>query len=192
MPLPQDGVSIPALTRSSLIDARVKLAVRCDGSDGESVMRTQLIFASMLTCVLSASGSAIAADNVSFKTAGGLTIYLGVLPAAMIQGHAKDHPEAAMHGGVPGGPHAYHVMAAVFNAESGERIENATVEARVTPLGLAAVTRPLMPMVIAGTVTYGNYFTMRGEGPYRITFSVTTPQVAEPVVLEFTYEHRTR
>jgi hypothetical protein len=158
----------------------------------KTVMGSELILATTVMCVLYASGGAVAADSVSFKTAGGLTIYLGVLPAAMIQGHAKDHPETGMHGGVPRGPHAYHVMAAVFNAESSERIENATVEARIAPLGLAAVTRPLMTMVVAGTVTYGNYFTMRGEGPYRITFSVTTPQVAEPVVLEFTYEHRTR
>lgn len=155
-------------------------------------MRSELILATTVMCVLYASGGAVAADSVSFKTAGGLTIYLGVLPAAMIQGHAKDHPEAAMHGGVPGGQHAYHVMAAVFDAESGERIEDASVEGRVTPLGLAAVTRRLEPMVIAGTVTYGNYFAMRGDGPYRIAFSATTPEVAEPIVLEFTYEHRTR
>jgi hypothetical protein len=143
-------------------------------------------------CVLSASGGAVAADSVSFKTAGGLTIYLGVLPAAMIQGHAKDHPEATMHGGIPRGPHAYHVLAAVFDAESGERIEDATVDARVTPLGLATVTRGLEPMFIAGIVTYGNYFTMRGDGPYQITFSARTPEVVEPVIVEFIYEHRTR
>jgi hypothetical protein len=35
------------------------------------------------------------------------------------------------------------------------------VEAQVTPLGLATVTRRLDPVVIAGAITYGNYFTMR-------------------------------
>jgi hypothetical protein len=80
-------------------------------------------------------------------------------------------------------------MAAVFDAVNGKRIEDATVEARVTPLGLATVTRRLDPMVIAGTVTYGNYFTMRGDGPSD-HLSVTPPN--RPGLLsEFEYEHRT-
>lgn len=135
--------------------------------------------------------AAMAADD-DYKIVDGLAVYLGVLPAAMIQGHPKDHPEEAMHDGIPRSQHAFHVMAAVFDAASGERIEDAKIEARVTPLGLAGVTRPLEPMIIAGTVTYGNYFTMRGDGPYRIAFSITRTQAAKPIVLEFSYDHRTR
>lgn len=140
---------------------------------------------------------ATAADTRDHKTAGGLSVYLGVLPAAMIQGHPKDHPEEAMHGGAPRGRHAFHVMVAVFDAESGDRIEDATVEASVASIGDAAahlpgVTRRLESMVIADTVTYGNYFTMRGDGPYRIRFSVTPAGATQPVVLEFSYDHRTR
>ena len=119
-------------------------------------------------------------------------MYLGVLPAAMIQGHPKDHPEVTMHGAVPRGRDAYHVMAALFDAASGNRIENATVEARVTPLGLAGVTRRLEAMQIAGTVTYGNYFTIRANEPYRILVSITRGADSKPVRLEFSHEHRTR
>lgn len=159
----------------------------------ENVMRASLMLATiLLSSVFLVLGAAVAADSASYQTAGGLTVYLGVLPAAMIQGHDKDHPEGSMHRGVPSGEHAYHVMVALFETETGERIEDAAVEAQVTPLGLARVTRRLEPMAIAGTVTYGNYFTMRGNGSYQIAFSVTTPEIAEPVVLEFTYEHRTR
>jgi hypothetical protein len=139
-----------------------------------------------------AAAGAGAAERDQFKTAGGLAVYLGVLQAAMIQGHPEDHPEEAMHGGVPSGRHAYHVMAAVFDAATGERVEDAVVEARVAEPGLAGVRRRLEPMLIAGTVTYGNYFTMRGDGPYRIRFSITAPEAATPVVLEFSYDHRTR
>ena len=130
------------------------------------------------------------ADNQ--KTAGGITIYFGVLPAAMIQGHPKDHSERVMHGAVPRGRDAYHVMAALFDAASGDRIENATVEARVTPLGLAGVTRTLEPMQIASTVTYGNYFAIRANEPYRILISVIRGGGTTPVTLEFSHEHRTR
>ncbi len=146
----------------------------------------------VLLWALAASFGSVAADNANYKTSGGLTVYLGVLPAAMIQGHDKDHPEGGMHRGIPSGEHAYHVMAAVFNAETGERIEDARVEAGVAALGLTPVTQTLERMAIAGTITYGNYFTMRVGGWYRITFSITTPGVHEPVVLEFQYDHRTR
>ena len=35
-------------------------------------------------------------------------------------------------------------------------------------LGLAGVRTPVEPMVIADTVTYGNYFDLPGEGRYRM------------------------
>jgi len=151
-----------------------------------------LVLVAALAWALAGVNTATAADTRDHKAAGGLSVYLGVLPAAMIQGHPKDHPEEAMHGGVPRGRHAYHVMAAVFDADSGERSEDARVEARVMPLGLAGVTRRLQPMVIADTITYGNYFIMRGDGPYQIRISVTPAGAAQPVVLEFSYEHQIR
>ena len=131
------------------------------------------------------------ADEDDYKTADGLAIYLGVLPAAMIQGH-QTHPEERMHGGVPGGRHAYHVVAAVFDAVTGDRIENAVVQARVLPRGLPAETRALEPMEIAGTVTYGNYFTMGGNDPYRIEISITPSGTATPVAVTFSYQHGPR
>jgi hypothetical protein len=47
-------------------------------------------------------------------------------------------------------------------------------------------------MDIAGTVTYGNYFTMLESGPYRIGFTVKATRTAGPVVVEFAYEHPTQ
>jgi len=128
----------------------------------------------------------------SQKTVDGLTVYLGVLPAAMIQGHDAGHTEAVMHDGVPHGEHAYHVMVAIFDADSGERIEDATVVAEVSPLGSSPVQRSLEPMQIADTITYGNYFTMAGDGLYRIAVSISRPGAHAPVMLEFTYEHSAR
>lgn len=146
---------------------------------------------------LAASFAAGAADNSGYKTVGGLAVYLGVMPAAIVQGHPADpadpaHPEKTMHRGVPRGLHAFHVVAAVFDAASGERIEDAKVSARVTRLGLGGATSALEPMDIAGTVTYGNYFTMSGDGPYRIELSITPAGASMPVALKFSYEHGTR
>jgi hypothetical protein len=138
-----------------------------------------------------AGASALAADSGSYKTKDGIAVYLGILPAAMVRGHPKDHPESAMHDGVPRGRDAYHVIAAVFDAASGKRVENANVEARVSPIGLAGVARTLEPMQIAGTVTYGNYFTIQSNEPYRILISIARGGETKPITLEFSHEHRT-
>ena len=132
--------------------------------------------------LLVALGARAASDD--HKTAGGLAVYLGVLPAALIRGHQE------MHGGAPSGSHAYHVVAAIFDASTGARIEDAKVEARVTPRRLVGEARALESMEIAGTVTYGNYFTMGGSDPYRIQISIT-PSGGSPVEVEFSYRHGT-
>jgi hypothetical protein len=152
--------------------------------------RVVLSLSSAIFAVL-AGVSALAADSGSYKTKDGIAVYLGVLPAAMVRGHPKDHPESAMHDGVPRGRDAYHVIAAVFDAASGKRVENANVEARVSPIGLAGVARTLEPMQIAGTVTYGNYFTIQSNEPYRILISIARGGETKPITLEFSHEHRT-
>lgn len=146
----------------------------------------------LLLATLGLTVAASADEIETSKTVDGLTVYLGVLPAAMIQGHAEAHEESTMHDGVPRGAHAYHVMVAIFDAQSGERVDDARVEAELTPLGLAPVKRPLEVMEIADVVTYGNYFTMPGDDYYRIVVSISRPQGTRPVLVEFRYEHRTR
>jgi hypothetical protein len=108
----------------------------------------------------------------------------------MVRDHSGNRTEATMHGGLPLCPHAHHVMAAVFDA-IGVRIEDARVMARVSPPGLAGETRALEPMAIAGTITYGNYFTTLGDRhPYRIRLSITLAGTATPVVVEFSHHRR--
>jgi hypothetical protein len=54
------------------------------------------------------------------------------------------------------------------------------------------VTEPLEKMTVAGTVTYGNFFTLAGYGTYRIRVAIERPGAAKPAVAEFGYEHRLR
>lgn len=137
---------------------------------------------------LAAASAAHSAEPESYKVVDGFAIYLGVLPASMVQGHAT-RPEERMHDGVPRGPHAYHVLVALFDAVSGKRIEDAEVAARVRPHGMAAEQRALEPMAIAGTVTYGSYFTLGGSDPYRIAVAITPAGATKPVEVEFVYRH---
>ena len=159
------------------------------------MMRRNAILGSLVTAFLVwglALPAHAAGDEGNVKVAQGLAVYLGVLPAAMIQGHPVGHPETVMHGGIPRGRHTYHVMAAIFDARTGDRIKDAKVEARVTPPGLAGTTRRLDPMVIAETITYGNYFTLDSNGAYRVRLAITPQGTHQAVTMEFTYEHRIR
>jgi hypothetical protein len=136
---------------------------------------------------------AIAGDPVDHRIAGGMEVFLGVQPAALVSRvHPRDHPEAEMHGGAPKGRHLHHVLVAIFNAESGKRIEDATVEARLTPPGLATLIRSLEPMAIADTVTYGNYFNLAVDGRYQLSVSIRRSKETRPINVDFTYVHRTR
>lgn len=133
--------------------------------------------------------SAFAADVPTHKVVDGVAIYLGVLPSEMVLGHPPSHTEAGMHGGVPVGEHRYHVMIALFDAATGKRISGAQVKARVSELALSGVEKTLEPMLIADTISYGNYFWMSGAGIYSIRVQVRRSGVAHAVETEFEYQH---
>lgn len=132
---------------------------------------------------------AFAADVPTHKVVDGVAIYFGVLPSEMVLGHPKPHTEAGMHGGVPPGEHRYHVVVALFNAATGKRITGAQVKARVSELALSGTEKTLEPMLIADTITYGNYFKMSGTGIYRIQVQVRRSGVADAIEAEFEYQH---
>ncbi len=123
------------------------------------------------------------------KTAGGVIVYLGVVPAEIVKGLTAGTSERPMHGGVPRGPHEYHIVAAVFDAASGQRISDAVVTAEVSGLGLSGSKQKLDPMQIAGTTTYGGFFDLPGYDIYTVKLTVKR-DTASPAVLQFTYDHR--
>ena len=122
------------------------------------------------------------------KVVNGMAFYLGVMPAQIVRGHPLGHTESEMHGGPPSGSAEYHVMVAIFDAATGKRVTDARVEARVQSLGLGGQEKVLQRMPIAGALTYGNYFTMAGSGPFWIILRVSRPSL--PSALEIRFEHR--
>lgn len=123
-------------------------------------------------------------------TVDGLLAYLGVMSAAIVKGHPRSHPEGAMHGGVPDGRHQYHVILALFDAASGDRIETAQVALALMGLGHTGGTRlKLEPMTIADTVTWGTFVELPGKGLYEMTFEVTVEGRKDAVVFPFRYAH---
>jgi hypothetical protein len=136
------------------------------------------------------ASAAFAADSSQHKVVHGVAIYLGVLPAEMVLGHPRPHTEAEMHGGVPAGQHQQHVVVALFDNATGKRITGAKVSAWVHEINLAGAQKKLEPMLIAGTVSYGNYFNMPAtSNPYRINVRIELPGVADVIEAQFDYQH---
>lgn len=133
---------------------------------------------------LAAGASALAAEMV--RTVGGLAIYLGVVPAEMLQGHPGEHPEKKMHRGASDLRRQRHVLIAVFDAATGARIEDAVVTAKVGEPGLAKVEKRLEAMPIGGAASYGNFFSMRA-GTYEIDVRVLVASTGKLVDTRFTY-----
>lgn len=123
-------------------------------------------------------------------TVDGVLAYLGVVPAAIVRGHPRAHAEGAMHGGAPDGRHQYHVILALFDAASGDRIETAEVALTLMGLGHVGGARfELEPMTIADTVTWGTFVELPGKDLYEMTFEVRAEGRADVVVLPFRFSH---
>lgn len=147
-------------------------------------------FIGVLVVFLFAASAAKAAVDEPYRTADGLQVYLGVMPAAVLRAHPEPHHEREMHGGAPADRDEYHVLVAVFDQASGARIADATVEAEVAPLALAGARKRLEAMAVAGTVTYGNFFKMPRGDLYRIRLWIVRHGSKQPVTVEFSYDLR--
>lgn len=137
-------------------------------------------------------GPANAAGDGLYQKVSGVEAYLGVVPAEITKGHKPTDPQGPMHSGVPEEGTQYHLLAAVFNANSGERITDATVTAQVSGLGKMGAKKTLDLMSISGTQTYGGYFTFAGPGLYTIVVTIKRKGDVEGIILRFPYEHRGR
>lgn len=138
------------------------------------------------------SGVRAATDNGQSRTIGGLTVYLGVVPAEIVKGPAARSAERPMHGRIPKGAHDYHVVVAVFDAANGTRVSDADVTAQISGLGLSGTSAKLEPMEIAGTTTYGAFFNLPGRDLYTVKLTIRRSGTIQPVVLQFKYDHRYR
>ncbi|KAB2916764.1 MAG: hypothetical protein F9K29_10710 [Hyphomicrobiaceae bacterium] len=133
-----------------------------------------------------ASVETAAAEISAAKTAGGLTVYLGVVPAEIVRAQHPRGPQ--VHGRVPKGAHEYHIVAAVFDAATNARVTDAKVTAKVSGLGLSGPQKTLEVMKVADTISYGAFFNLSPD-LYTIRLTIQRPG-GQPVAVEFKYDHR--
>ncbi len=144
-----------------------------------------------LFCSLVVFSTAASATHLGqTKTVDGVVIYLGLVPAAVIRQN-PDNYSAHEVSKIPSGKHVHHVMLALFDNRDGERITNAVVTARVAPLALAGPTKPLDPTVVAGVVTYCNYFRILSSDTTVIQAEIRRPDGARVIQARFVIESHT-
>ncbi len=132
---------------------------------------------------------AVLAQTDYSKAVASYTVYLGVVPAEIVQGHALPHPEATMHGGAKAAANSHHVMVSIIDRRSGKQLAGAKVSARVGELGMSANTKTLEPMVIAATTTYGNFFSMKDGGKFQIDVEFKAPNDTRSLTTTFYFTH---
>ena len=159
---------------------------RCERPSQRSAVLGLCLLGLAFATALFGAPQAFAAEEGQYKAGHGIAAYLGFLPAEMVKGHPK------MHGAPPRGPHAYHLVVALFEEASGERISVAKVTALIAAVGLAGQEKMLEPMEIAGSTTYGAFLTLPGTDRYTVSLTIDRPGAPAPVVLEFAYDHRNR
>jgi hypothetical protein len=135
------------------------------------------------------SGVSFADDPTGFTLVDGISVYYAVLPAEIIRGYPKGSPEFDMHGGPPAGKHIHHVMVALFDSTTLERITDAEVKAGVAEIGLAATVRKLEPMSIASALTYGNFFHFYSLATYKVTVEILRAGSTKAIQTSFEYKH---
>ncbi len=145
-----------------------------------------LVFGAAIVCGFPAT----AAEDEGYRTADGLAVYVGVVRAEIVKGPSLQPSVAPMHGGIPKGTHEYHVVAAIFDAATKERISDATVTARVSGLALVGHQKTLEPMIIANTTTYGGFFDLPDSDLYTISLTIQRTGSPRPAVLDFKFDHR--
>ncbi|MFQ5953437.1 MAG: hypothetical protein ACE5JZ_00055 [Kiloniellales bacterium] len=123
------------------------------------------------------------------QTVDGMLVHLGIMSTQVMRQHPDQYPEHFIEGEPPAGRHMYHVLVTVFERSSGERITNADVEMRVSPIGLAGRQKHLHAMSVRGAACYCNYFYMPPTDSYRISVQIRRPGVPVVARAKFLYTH---
>ena len=129
----------------------------------------------------------------STQTIDGMTIFIGVIPAELVQDHStRPGDPQAMHGGTPANLSSHHLVVALFDAKTDARITDAQIRAGVAKRSDDPVLEKVLePMEINGAMSYGNFFLMQGTGDWKIRLLIRRSSTAPPVEADFAYGHDT-
>lgn len=124
-----------------------------------------------------------ATDSVLSQEADGLTVHLGIMSAKRL----VEHPELLPAGyPIRPGRDMHHILVAIFDSATGQRITDAEVEAMVFPLGLSGSTKVMHPSAPAGKMNYSNWFRLSPGDIYVIQVRIRRPGIRAVRTARFT------
>ena len=177
----------------SISHANAVLRLNRHQASATPALKCACAFAVLVVLLLTAGGARAAGINPDQPIRlDGLELFFGMIPAEILRGHPPEHAEQTMHGGVPRGKGVHHLIISVFDARTKTRITNAVITGSVTEAGMATQTRKLEAMSFGGAVSYGNYFAMPNQGPYKIVVNVRGTGDGKTSTARFQYWHPRR
>jgi hypothetical protein len=141
------------------------------------------LFSSILVVCFIALPVAMASDSERHQQVNGMDVYFGVIPSQLA---ADDHPD--MHGINAPARHVYHVLVALFDRKTGNRIKDAQVIANVSDSALTEESKSLDVMHTNGIISYGNFFRMSVPGRYNIRVEIQHPGADGIAAANFVYQ----
>jgi hypothetical protein len=140
--------------------------------------------------VLAAAPTALtlaAPDATLSRIVGDVTVHVGVAPLAVAMEREASTPSEVTHGQRGTRKSTQHVVVALFDTRSGQRIGDAQVSAVVSEVGFGSQEKPLARMTTRDAVSYGNTFDIKPGGRYTIKVVVRRPGAHVPTETTFDY-----
>ena len=99
-------------------------------------------------------------------------VYVGLMPAALSSTRVGLDQASGSHRTDARQADSHHVVVALFDRATGQRVTDATVSAHHTPPGGRGTTKRLEPMPFGDTLTYGNTFSIAAGAGHRIEIEI--------------------
>ena len=145
-----------------------------------------LLIALLWAVAMTVPGAGEAAEVRYRKTTGAYAVYLGIMPGELISGPAPEAGASPFQ--PPSTKDTHHVMVSIFDLH-GRRITDASIGARVAPLGFSGVRKTLEASTALGAPVHAGFFPMPGRGPFRVDIEFSRPNVESARRVRFYFRH---
>ena len=146
---------------------------------------TPSLLSGLLAGLLLAYSPLIGAAHPQMETEiGDYTIHIGVIPADRI----AEYPDLVPHGHpIKTGKNLYHVLIAVYDKTTGQRVDDASVALTLEALGLNTRRKSMHRVEMAGAITYCSFFQMQPGDYYTIDLDIQRANWQKPLHVELDY-----
>ena len=119
-----------------------------------------------------------------------ITLYYGVVPAALAQPALAPHaPAPDPHGSPRPAADTHHLVVALFDNATGKRITQANVSVRYVPPRGRAISKALVPMPLGDVLSFGTTFVIPEGRGHRFVIEVHRGDIVDRFEVEYDNLH---